>query len=248
MCKSFPFLKSTIIERRWNMILIGGMGTGKDTVAQMIQSKLHIYSFAFADFMKELMDMATIETLSHVMYRLFKATESAGYKYSNNGAKDMYEVLKDFVAWYGDWNEPNQNATKADMRMWYQKVGETGRAFRKDLWADILKVQVSRYSPNDTNKYIIRDCRFINEFEKFPNDISIYIDSPLDVRIERIKKRDSDFDEVWLFHPSELEIPSLKNRADYVIHNDGSLEDLEKQVDNILDDIKKKHGVSHGTV
>jgi len=99
-----------------------------------------------------------------------------------------------------------------------------------DIWADAIKKELK-----PENKYLILDCRFLNEFTAFPDWKSIYIDCPLEIRKERAIKRDGCWNDDWASSPAEAEIRKLQDLCDYTVFNDSTLEDLKAQIEAILE-------------
>ena len=83
---------------------------------------------------------------------------------------------------------------------------------------------------------IILDRKYPENFA----DAFIYVDAPLETRISRAMKRDSASREHIMDVISSQNMSPDDNRIDYIIDNNSSfsMEDLEKQIDKILKDMK----------
>ncbi len=103
---------------------------------------------------------------------------------------------------------------------------------------------------------VIESIRTIGEVEAMKDKKDFYllaVDADIKSRYERIRKRASVTDtvtfeefaeqekkEMTSTDPNKQNLGECIHRADYVINNDGSLEDLNKQVENILQAIINK--------
>jgi len=96
--------------------------------------------------------------------------------------------------------------------------------FGKNCWCEMLKKNIE---DSGCNKYIIDDIRFVSDYDFWFNpeeDISIKIITHRNAP-NQCDKKDS-------VHPSELETDKIN--CQYTIINDGSIDDLYKQIDEII--------------
>jgi dephospho-CoA kinase len=124
-----------------------------------------------------------------------------------------------------------------------QYMGTTvGREIiHKDLWA-------RRFQENSTiisatyykffgryPSFICDDVRMLNEWKLLHRMdwLGIYLDSPEDIRIKRLKKRDGDACEELLNHKSETEMDEFKDYLEQV-DSSGSLDDMYLLIDTLL--------------
>lgn len=120
-------------------------------------------------------------------------------------------------------------------------------ALRALFGQDILARVISKDVQNDNNKVIIIDGirRFadIEYLKELPEFKLVYITADIGKRYERIIKRGENTDELnKTFEQfrkdheaeTELEIPKVGATAHIKIDNNGSLEELYKQIDNII--------------
>jgi dephospho-CoA kinase len=122
-------------------------------------------------------------------------------------------------------------------------VGEKHREwFGADYWCRVaekhLKIRAGMFS--GAAGALIRDGRFAHEYEYFVNQrgyISVKIVASDEIRKERILKRDGLLNLDQFENPRDCEI--IDWRADYVIRNDGEIEDLYAQLDDMVDAIEK---------
>jgi hypothetical protein len=100
-----------------------------------------------------------------------------------------------------------------------QKLGtEGGRNVHENIW---VNATFSNYNPD--NKWIIDDCRFINEAKSIEDRGGIVI---------RVNRTNHINNPEFKNHKSEISLDDYPFK--YYIENDGSLEDLELKVKNIL--------------
>ncbi len=121
---------------------------------------------------------------------------------------------------------------------------------RKNFGEDTLAKVVSQDVAGDSHAVIaidgVRRLADIKYLKKIPEFKLAYIETSMENRFERIKKRGENtddknktFEEFKQDHKgeAELQIRGLKNDADYVLDNNGNLDGLYKQIDKII----KKH-------
>lgn len=131
-------------------------------------------------------------------------------------------------------------------RKGYQMFGQLMRyAWGEDIWinkcfAEISHIRKAAAAYNTTGSEvafmpIITDARQPNEFEKCreENFVIIKIYTPEELRLERAKQDGDHFTLEDLQHETELHIKDLK--ANYVIVNDGSIEYLQEQFDDVME-------------
>lgn len=127
-------------------------------------------------------------------------------------------VCEKFFNWDGNKDEAG--------RTLLQYVGtDVVRKQNENFWAGFIKDILTMFS-HEWDYVLIPDTRFVNEVECFDGDI----DSSL-VRIYR-PNYDSGLTPQQLSHPSETALDDYE--YDYFVINDGSLQDLENKVPEIL--------------
>jgi hypothetical protein len=95
--------------------------------------------------------------------------------------------------------------------------------FDKDIWVKSAKRKIEI----ETSSVAISDVRFLNEVEAV-RDMKGYI--------IKVTRPDAGATGGISGHPSETELQNF-NKYDFLVHNDGSFEDLHIQLDNIYDKI-----------
>ncbi len=118
---------------------------------------------------------------------------------------------------------------------------------RNHYGQDILAYALAQDIKNDDSQVIVvdgirreADLKYLKEMEGF---VLVYVEADLEKRYERLigrnEKQDDKmktFEEFKSDHELETEttIRELKDMADVVIDNNGSVEELQKQIDNLI--------------
>lgn len=123
------------------------------------------------------------------------------------------------------------------------------KAFGEDVFSKVLLAE----SEASQNAMIVIDgvrrLPDIIHMETNTHFYFIYIDASADIRYERLIQRRQNTDDATktpaqftkdALLETESQILELKERADFVINNDGTLEELERQIDDIIAEIRAK--------
>lgn len=98
-----------------------------------------------------------------------------------------------------------------------------GRAYCEKIWLNAFDHEFNHYADNDV--VIVTDVRFRNEFDHLKK-LGFY-------QIKLLRDSHTKID-----HSSEINQDSIKdNEFDYIVHNNGTLEDLKKEVAKIVSNI-----------
>lgn len=129
---------------------------------------------------------------------------------------------------------PEQVKNGNKPRRLLQGVGQMMRQLDNDVWVNRCFKEIELISKKHTIMPIITDLRQPNEYERCKNEgyIFIKVQCDEDLRIKRILEKNDNFDMKDLQHETEMHIDTYE--YDFVINNDGSLEDLYKQFDEIV--------------
>lgn len=122
----------------------------------------------------------------------------------------------------------------------YQLYGQLERyVASEDVWIDYCLLDIYRANRignvfGNPIRPLITDMRQPNEFERLTGlgYVTIRVEAPLEQRIERIKASGDDFDPNNLNFETETDLDRFN--VDYVISNEGSLEQLYDSVDEIM--------------
>lgn len=119
----------------------------------------------------------------------------------------------------------------------------TREAFGQDLYAKVMAGDVGKADHNIVVVEGIRRMDDVVELKKLPNFKLVAIEADMKIRYERLKIRGENSDDntkTWeQFQKdheleTELSTPPVMARADVVVNNDGSLEELYKQLDKLV--------------
>lgn len=116
-----------------------------------------------------------------------------------------------------------------------EKVREDIKSIEPDMWRKDVESLIKGENGLD---FVVTDCSNIGDLTYFKNAISIFIDAN-DINIyKRLVKRDSYYDIDILTREAEKEVPQLKEHCNFVVTNNGTLEDLYKKIDEVMEVIK----------
>lgn len=194
------------------MILVGKAGSGKDTFAKMFPE---LRRFAFADNVKKVVSMA----------QYYGNEATIDYIINRTGVYDSH--MEELLA----YAEYHQGDSIGKQRELLQLIGDGFRNIEPDIWVDWL---VSDIENAGNPPYIITDCRYENEFERFKDDISVYIEANAKIRKKRLRNYNEQFDDELLNHKSENEIDKFCEKCTYTVKNHiNSLKMLRNHADAI---------------
>jgi len=197
-----------------NFLVLGEAGSGKDTFADILTEYSPGYHrYAFGDEIRNVCRTLREHGIVSTELQLLKL-------FNRKSPKGLLDKLFEFQKIPEEYPKD---------RKLLQELGTYCRLHDDYIW--IRKVQ-DRTKGKDN--IIITDCRRLIEFNSFENYIKVYIESTLENRIERLKKRDGIVDIQMFNHPAELEIRGLKSLCDYVVENNGSLDEFRKQIKEVL--------------
>ena len=201
--------------------LTGGIGTGKSTVSQILQEK----KFPVID----------LDTISHEVIKIPKVIE----KIVENFGKEVLENSGNF--------ENENNA----IRISREKLGkiifenkEKRLLLNSIMHPEILhtmREQISKYKKNNKIIFVEIQLLFEVQWEK-EFDYILLISAKKSTQIRRILERDkrSENDALNIIN-SQLPLDEKKKRSDFVIENDGNIEELKEKIDEFLEYLKIKY-------
>lgn len=200
--------------------LTGGIGTGKSTVSQILQEK----KFPVID----------LDTISHEVIKIPKVIE----KIVENFGKEVLENSGNF--------ENENNA----IRISREKLGkiifenkEKRLLLNSIMHPEILhtmREQISKYKKNNKIIFVEIQLLFEVQWEK-EFDYILLISAKKSTQIRRILERDkrSENDALNIIN-SQLSLDEKKKRSDFVIENDGNIEELKEKIDKFLEYLETK--------
>ena len=200
--------------------LTGGIGTGKSTVSQILREK----KFPVID----------LDIVSHEVIKIPKVIE----KIVENFGKEVLENSGNF--------ENENNA----IRISREKLGkiifenkEKRLLLNSIMHPEILhtmREQISKYKKNNKIIFVEIQLLFEVQWEK-EFDYILLISAKKSTQIRRILERDkrSENDALNIIN-SQLPLDEKKKRSDFVIENDGNIEELKEKIDKFLEYLETK--------
>lgn len=205
--------------------LIGLAGSGKDTVAVILQEALKERGQVFeidryAGLLKEAarqvfgenFDDRNVKEVDKFvdLYLADKIIDATDYVYLKLNRSDI-----DLDEWNALCQKHIDSCTWMSPRKFQQLLGtEVGRAIDPDIWVNYLK--------NQDRNLIIPDVRFGNEG----------VDFNILITRHPVPKGTLHASEVYA---AELQLSDNPyDYVDYIIHNDGSIEDLKRKVQQLV--------------
>lgn len=155
--------------------------------------------------------------------------EQFGYvKYSL--ADPMRQICKDIFG--------IESKTDPRYRRIMQKLGtDWFRSEDPDVWVRHLRKRVA----NESKSVVVDDVRFLNEAKALLDNgwMLIYLECPLEVRMQRCVNRDGHFDPSTLNHPSEMDVDrilsELGNRPNfYGVSAAGTAEEMNAAIEELI--------------
>jgi dephospho-CoA kinase len=134
-----------------------------------------------------------------------------------------------------------------------ENIQKISTIFRQNFSDDLMSKVIYHDVKNDEHEYVtvdgVRRAPDIDYLKKLSGFKLVYIEADMEKRFERLTKRGENTDDVGKSfeefkkdheRETELRIKDLKNIADFVIDNNGSFEELYRQIDSIIEKCKSK--------
>ena len=190
--------------------LTGGIGTGKSTVSQILKEK----KFPVID----------LDIISHEVIKFPKVVE----KIVENFGKEVLEYNNT-----GNWIVSRE------------KLGRVifGNREKRLILNSIMHPEILRekiLECKKENKIIFVEIQLLFEVQwEKEFDYILLVSAEKETQIKRILSRDNrSKEEALSIINSQMSLDEKKKRSDYVIENDGNIQDLEKKVDDFLKKIE----------
>ena len=172
---------------------------------------------------------------------------SVGEIASGKGAVSEYLLTKYQAKEYRFSNILKDILERVHLDVVRKNLASLSLGLRTHYGQDILAYALAQDIKNNNSQIIIvdgvrreADLKYLKEMENF---ILVYVETDLKVRYERLigrnEKQDDKtktFEEFKKDHELETEVSirELKNIADIIIDNNGTVEELHKQIDNLI--------------
>ena len=209
-----------------NIALIGYMGSGKTTISQLLQEQYDYKKFSFAKEVKDIFQLIYKTPINKAIHRTVLQDIGRVLKKSMKQLDDYdYQCLH-------SWISQSQDFLK-------YFLSEINNDF-EDIFTSDFYIQKTFNLPEFSmpyykhNKATVDDMRFSNEADMWrsynTNSVVILLDCPKEVVIERLKLRDSTFDEKWLDDISETSFQSIK--PNYIIDATMPITDIMQEIES----------------
>ena len=191
--------------KQHKIALSGRAGTGKDTVANML------YELFVSD---------ADERFVRLFTRRFNGIERFTKLSFAEPIKDIISIMfpainKEYLFGSSEYRKQIIEGTNISIRELLQDIGEHYKKIDPLIWIKALDYKVKNC---DSNVIVVSDLRFIQEYN--------YLKENDFVLIRIIKETNSN-----MTHVSETQQDSIPNdRFDFIINNNGSLDDLNEEV------------------
>lgn len=200
--------------------LTGGIGTGKSTISQILREK----KFPVID----------LDVISHEIIKFPKVIK----KIVENFGKEILE------------NSSNFENKNNEIQVSREKLGkiifenrEKRLLLNSIMHPEILRVmreQVSKYKKN--NKIVFVEIQLLFEVQWGKEfDYILLVSAKKSTQIRRILERDnrSENDALNIIN-SQMSLEEKRKRSDFVIENDGNIEELKEKIDTFLEYLETK--------
>jgi len=200
--------------------LTGGIGTGKSTISQILREK----KFPVID----------LDVISHEIIKFPKVIK----KIVENFGKEILE------------NSSNFENKNNEIQVSREKLGkiifenrEKRLLLNSIMHPEILRVmreQVSKYKKNNKIVFVEIQLLFEVQWEK-EFDYILLVSAKKSTQIRRILERDnrSENDALNIIN-SQMSLEEKRKRSDFVIENDGNIEELKEKIDTFLEYLETK--------
>lgn len=196
--------------------LTGGIGTGKSTVSQILRNK----GFSVID----------LDVISHKVIEFPSVVE----KIVKNFGKEVLEN-----------NENNNDGNRTVSREKLGKIIFSDREKRFTLNSimhpEILRIMHKKIleceSKNEKeNKIIFVEIQLLFEVQwEKEFDYILLVAAKRDIQVRRVLERDKRSEkEAWNIINSQMSLDEKRGKSDFVIENDGNIDDLNRKVDKFL--------------
>ena len=200
--------------------LTGGIGTGKSTISQILREK----KFPVID----------LDIISHEVIKFPKVIK----KIVENFGKEILENSSNFE------NKNNEiQVSRERLGKIIFENREKRLLLNSIMHPEILRVmreQVSKYKKNNKIVFVEIQLLFEVQWEK-EFDYILLVSAKKSTQIRRILERDnrSENDALNIIN-SQMSLEEKRKRSDFVIENDGNIEELKEKIDTFLEYLETK--------
>jgi hypothetical protein len=202
--------------------ILGSANSGKSTVGNIIKNKYNYTNASFADSLKEAISVIfdwPVEMLA-------------------GNTKESRKWREEVDEWWANRLGIENLTPRWVLQKWGTEVGRY--AFHQEIWIASFEKKVLKNGGN----IVIGDCRFKNEIDSIKKHNGIIIrvnrgEKPIwyDTATRDIENNEMEMSRLY----SDIHISEwgwINEKFDYVIENDGNIEDLKIKVDEIMKNIE----------
>lgn len=193
--------------------LTGGIGTGKSTVSQILRNK----GFSVID----------LDVISHKVIEFPSVVE----KIVRNFGKEVLE----------NNNDGNRTVSREKLGKIIFSDREKRFTLNSIMHPEILRIMHKKIleceSKNEKeNKIIFVEIQLLFEVQwEKEFDYILLVAAKRDIQVRRVLERDKRSEkEAWNIINSQMSLDEKRGKSDFVIENDGNIDDLNRKVDKFL--------------
>ena len=193
--------------------LTGGIGTGKSTVSQILRNK----GFSVID----------LDVISHKVIEFPSVVE----KIVKNFGKEVLE----------NNNDGNRTVSREKLGKIIFSDREKRFTLNSIMHPEILRIMHKKIleceSKNEKeNKIIFVEIQLLFEVQwEKEFDYILLVAAKRDIQVRRVLERDKRSEkEAWDIINSQMSLDEKRGKSDFVIENDGNIDDLNRKVDKFL--------------
>ena len=195
--------------------LTGGIGTGKSTVSQILKDR----GFSVID----------LDVISHEVIEFSSVVEKIVQNFGR-------EVLDEDEA-------GNCTISREKLGKIVFADKEKRLALNSIMHPEILKVMHKKIleCKSEKNKIIFVEVQLLFEVQwEKEFDYILLVAAKRDMQVRRVLERDKrSEEEAWNIINSQMSLDEKREKSDFVIENDGNMDDLNKKVDKFLKSLEQ---------
>ena len=196
--------------------LTGGIGTGKSTVSQILKDR----GFPVID----------LDVISHEVIEFSSVVEKIVQNFGR-------EVLDEDEA-------GNCTISREKLGKIIFSDKEKRLALNSIMHPEILKVMHKKIleCKSEKNKIIFVEVQLLFEVQwEKEFDYILLVAAKRDMQVRRVLERDKrSEEEAWNIINSQMSLDEKREKSDFVIENDGNMDDLNKKVDKFLKNLERQ--------
>ena len=191
--------------------LTGGIGTGKSTVSQILRNK----GFSVID----------LDVISHKVIEFPSVVE----KIVKNFGKEVLE----------NNNDGNRTVSREKLGKIIFSDREKRFTLNSIMHPEILRImhkKILECESKKENKIIFVEIQLLFEVQwEKEFDYILLVAAKRDIQVRRVLERDKRSEkEAWDIINSQMSLDEKRGKSDFVIENDGNIDDLNRKVDKFL--------------